>query len=105
MLLLVAAGAILLFSLIIKRRVSDLRRVAFESGQESKILTSLPIHYCYSFAIWAVVLFLMVLSLDISMGSKYIVLGLILTVWYFIADHYFMQGFEAKAHLENSLSR
>ncbi len=105
MILLIAFFAIFFAAITIKRRVQDLRSCAIKQGSESKVLSSLPVHYCYCFSIWAVLLLLFILNLDLPATSKYVAFGLILVVLYFLSDYFFQKGFDAKSHLEGSLRK
>ena len=103
--LLIAISCILLVSFLMKRRIKDLRSLAITNKDGSKTLSSLPIHYCYCFSIWSVALMLLILNLTIPMIFKGMLFLGVLIATFLLVDYFFKRGFDAKAHLENSLRR
>ena len=104
MILLIPVFFIALVSIVINRKIHDLRVVMSEQrGENRRRSASLSIHYAYCFAIWGVLTSLVILSLNISLVNKFVIFVIALGALYFLIDWFFQKNFNAKSHLEGSM--
>lgn len=104
MILLIPVFFIVLISVVINRKIRDLRVVInLKQGENRRRSASLPIHYAYCFSIWGVLMLLVILNLNISLVNKFVIFTIAIGALYFLIDYFFQKNFDAKAHIEGSI--
>ncbi len=101
--LIISLFLIILTSVVVNRRIRDLKSSSLLVSDGTKRLSSLPIHYAYCFAIWSMLSLMVIMSLNVAIGFKYSLVILAIVIFYFAVDYFFQIGFDAQSHVEKSL--